>query len=48
MHNEIVIYQSEMLSSHMEVRIEDETVWLTQLQMATLPAPQSRPDSYRD
>lgn len=36
MHNEIVIYQSEMLSSHMEVRIEDETVWLTQLQMATL------------
>lgn len=29
MHNEIVIYQSEMLSSHMEVRIEDETVWLT-------------------
>jgi hypothetical protein len=36
MHNEIVIYQSEMLSSHIEVRIEDETVWLTQLQMADL------------
>lgn len=36
MHNEIVIYQSEMLSSHMEVRIEDETVWLTQLQMVDL------------
>jgi len=36
MHNEIVIYQSEMLSSHIEVRIEDETVWLTQLQMAEL------------
>ncbi|HAT80133.1 MAG TPA: hypothetical protein DCS17_01585, partial [Flavobacterium sp.] len=36
MHNEIVIYQSEMLSSHIEVRIEDETVWLTQMQMAEL------------
>lgn len=36
MHNEIVIYQSEMLSNHIEVRIEDETVWLTQLQMAAL------------
>ena len=36
MNNEIVIYQSEMLSSHIEVRIEDETVWLTQLQMAAL------------
>ena len=36
MQNEIVIYQSEMLSSHMEVRIEDETVWLTQLQMVDL------------
>lgn len=36
MHNEIVIYQSEMLSSQIEVRIEDETVWLTQLQMAEL------------
>jgi len=36
MHNEIVIYQSEMLSSQIEVRIEDDTVWLTQLQMAEL------------
>ena len=36
MKNEIVIYQSEVLSSHIEVRIEDETVWLTQLQMAEL------------
>jgi len=36
MHNEIVIYQSEMLSSHIEVRIEDETVWLTQMQMVEL------------
>ncbi|WP_396186335.1 virulence RhuM family protein [Flavobacterium sp.] len=36
MNNEIVIYQSESLSNQMEVRIEDETVWLTQLQMADL------------
>ena len=36
MHNEIVIYQSEVLSNHIEVRIEDDTVWLTQLQMAAL------------
>ncbi len=36
MNNEIVIYQSEMLSSQIEVRIEDDTVWLTQLQMAEL------------
>lgn len=36
MNNEIVIYQSEILSSHIEVRIEDETVWLTQLQMVAL------------
>lgn len=36
MNNEIVIYQSEILSSQIEVRIEDETVWLTQLQMAEL------------
>ena len=34
--NEIVIYQSENLSTHIEVLIEDETVWLTQLQMAEL------------
>lgn len=36
MNNEIVIYQSENLSIQMEVRIEDETVWLSQLQMAEL------------
>jgi hypothetical protein len=36
MINQIVIYQSEILSNHIEVRIEDETVWLTQLQMAEL------------
>jgi hypothetical protein len=36
MNNQIVIYQSENLLSQMEVRIEDETVWLSQLQMAEL------------
>lgn len=34
--NEIVIYQSENLSTHIDVLIEDETVWLTQLQMVDL------------
>jgi hypothetical protein len=34
--NEIVLYQSDTLSNHIEVRIEDETVWLTQLQMVEL------------
>ena len=36
MQNEIVIYQSEILSSQIEVRVEDDTVWLTQLQMLDL------------
>jgi Virulence protein RhuM family len=36
MNNEIVIYQSEILSSQIEVLLEDETVWLTQLQMVDL------------
>lgn len=34
--NEIILYRSDALSSQIEVRIEDETVWLTQLQMAEL------------
>lgn len=34
--NEIILYQSDALSNNIEVRIEDETVWLTQLQMADL------------
>jgi hypothetical protein len=34
--NEIILYQSENLPTHIEVRIEDETVWLTQLQMVDL------------
>lgn len=36
MRNEIVLYQSDELSATLEVRIEDETVWLTQAQMAEL------------
>lgn len=34
--NEIILYKSDSLSSHIAVRIEDETIWLTQLQMADL------------
>jgi hypothetical protein len=34
--NEIVLYQSDELSEHIEVRLEDDTVWLTQAQMTTL------------
>lgn len=34
--NEIVLYQSNELAEHIEVRLEDETVWLSQAQMATL------------
>ncbi len=34
--NEIVIYQSENASTHIDVLLEDETVWLTQLQMVEL------------
>ena len=36
MKNEIVLYQAKELQSRIEVRIEDETVWLTQDQMASL------------
>ena len=36
MHNEIVIYQSEMLSSPIEVRVEAETVWLNRQQISLL------------
>jgi hypothetical protein len=36
MKNEIIVYQSEELPSALEVRIEDETVWLTQAQMLEL------------
>lgn len=36
MKDEIIIYQDEVASARLEVRIEDETVWLTQAQMAEL------------
>lgn len=34
--NQIILYQDNSLSRSIEVLIEDETVWLTQLQMAVL------------
>ena len=36
MINEIILYQSGELPEHIEVKIEDNTVWLSQAQMATL------------
>ena len=36
MRNEIVLYQSDELSATLEVRIEDETVWLSLNQIAQL------------
>ncbi len=36
MKNEIILYKSNEIAEHIEVRFEDDTVWLTQLQMATL------------
>ena len=33
---EIIIYQSQDGLTHIDVRMEDETVWLTQAQMAEL------------
>lgn len=35
-NGEIIIYQPNNLSHHIEVRMEDDTVWLTQMQMAEL------------
>ena len=35
-NNEIVIYQNKELSTNIEVKVEDNTVWLTQAQMITL------------
>ena len=34
--NKLILYKDNSLSSAIEVLIEDETVWLTQLQMAVL------------
>ena len=36
MANEMVIYQSEDGSIRLETRLENETLWLTQKQMAEL------------
>ena len=36
MKDEIIIYQSNELASRIEVRIEDETVWLNRNQIAAL------------
>ncbi len=36
MKNEIVIYRPNELAEHIEVWLEDETVWLSQAQMALL------------
>ena len=36
MENQIVLYQAEDKSTSLEVRVEDETVWLTQAQMMEL------------
>jgi hypothetical protein len=36
MKNEIIIYQNQDSSTKIEVRLEDETVWLTQAQMVEL------------
>ena len=35
MKNEIIIYQSDELTERIEVKLEDETVWLNQEQMAS-------------
>lgn len=34
--NEIIWYQSNEIAEHIEVRLENETVWLTQVQMSSL------------
>lgn len=36
MKNELILYQSTEISERIEVKLEDDTVWLTQQQMATL------------
>jgi hypothetical protein len=36
MKNEIILYQSDELPERIEVRLDDDTVWLTQAQMASL------------
>ena len=36
MKNEIIIYQADELSTRLEVRIEEETVWLNRQQLSIL------------
>ncbi|HBS88928.1 MAG TPA: DNA-binding protein [Bacteroidales bacterium] len=36
MKNELILYQPDQLSTKLEVRIEDETVWLNQAQIVSL------------
>ncbi|WP_211299956.1 hypothetical protein [Cecembia rubra] len=36
MKNEIILYQSGELTEHIEVRLDEDTVWLNQNQMAML------------
>ncbi len=36
MKNEIIIYQPDIQSTKIEVKVEDESVWLTQTQMVEL------------
>lgn len=36
MKDEIIIYHANQVSTRIEVKIEDETVWLTQAQMVQL------------
>lgn len=36
MKDEIIIYQADEQSTRLEVRIDEDTVWLTQAQMADL------------
>ena len=42
MKNEIIIYRPNEIAEHIEVRIENETVWLSQAQMAMLLDRQNR------
>ena len=36
MKDEIVLYQLDKLTEHIEVKVESETVWLNRQQIATL------------
>lgn len=38
-NNQIIIYQTEDGQTQVDVRMENETVWLTQAQMAELLSP---------